>query len=133
MPDTDDALRAVVFESAKEHLTREVPVVPPSATVGEVRSGLAGRTFACASTIAVCRDGVLAGLLTLENLLSAPESARVEDLMDPDPPLVGPEADQEVAAWKAVQHELKPSPALRARQGCGRPRPRRARVSFPAA
>jgi magnesium transporter len=104
MPHTEDALPAVIFESAGEHLTREVPVVLPSATAGEARSILVGRTFACASTIAVCRDGLLAGLLAVEKLLAAPEGARIEDLMDMDPPVVAPETDQELAAWKAVQH-----------------------------
>jgi hypothetical protein len=52
--------------------------VLPSATAGEARSILVGRTFACASTIAVCRDGLLAGLLAVEKLLAAPEGARIE-------------------------------------------------------
>jgi magnesium transporter len=104
MQDADVGRGTVKFESAREHLTRKVPVALPTATAGEVRSALAGKAFEYAGAIAVCRDGVLAGILTLEKLLSAPASARVEELMDPDPPLVGPETDQEVAAWKAVQH-----------------------------
>jgi magnesium transporter len=40
----------------------------------------------------------------METLLAAADDATAGDLMDPDPPVVAPGIDQEVAAWKAVRH-----------------------------
>jgi magnesium transporter len=94
----------VVFETAGEHLCRNVPITTPEATAGEIRSMLIGRRYDCASGIAVCSGGRLVGLLAMEDILGAAEGARARELMDADPPIVGPGADQEHAAWKAVQH-----------------------------
>jgi magnesium transporter len=52
--------------------------------------------------IAVVEDGHLLGLVPIEDLLAAPDNAVAATLMDPDPPLVRPGVDQEVAATKAV-------------------------------
>jgi magnesium transporter len=54
--------------------------------------------------VAVCRGDRLEGLVPLEVVLAAPDGHRVGTLMDPDPPVVAPGTDQEVAAWKAVEH-----------------------------
>jgi magnesium transporter len=43
-------------------------------------------------------------LISIEKLLAAAPAALASDLMDSDPPLVAHGIDQEVAAWKAVQH-----------------------------
>jgi magnesium transporter len=95
---------AVLFETAAEHVAREVPVATPRETAGEVRRTLAGRRFESATHVAVCDGGRLVGVLRMEDLLAAPEDAPAASLMDPDPPVVAPGLDQEVAAWKAVQH-----------------------------
>ena len=51
-------------------------------------------------------SGRLVGLVSIERLLAADASARVEDIMDPDPPRVAPDADQERAARRMVdRHE----------------------------
>jgi magnesium transporter len=92
------------FENAEKHLSRDVPVVPPSATAAEIRASLSLRRFQSTAAIAVCEQGRLEGLLVLEEILPARDDARAAELMDRDPPVVGPETDQEVAAWKAVQH-----------------------------
>jgi magnesium transporter len=52
----------------------------------------------------VCENGRLLGLIKIEDLLAAPDEVLARDLMDAAPPVVGPGTDQEVAAWKAVQH-----------------------------
>lgn len=94
----------LVFETAAEHLSTRVPTVAPTATAEEVRRSLAGQRFDTVAEIAVCEDGRLKGLLSIEDLLAAPAGAVVAQLMDSDPPTVTPGVDQEKAAWKAVQH-----------------------------
>jgi magnesium transporter len=101
----EDELRPVVFETAEEHLTRNVPIVSPDATARQIWDSLVGRRYDCATDVAVCDDGRLRGLVTIERLLSAEPTARAAALMDPDPPAVRPGDDQEIAAWKAVQHD----------------------------
>lgn len=94
----------VTFEIASEHAVREVPIVAPSDHAGDARRALAERTFECASHIVVVYNGQFLGVLTIEDLLAAPADALMEDLMDRDAPVVAPGTDQEVAAWRAVQH-----------------------------
>ncbi|WP_245645952.1 magnesium transporter [Pseudonocardia acaciae] len=91
-------------ETAAAHLSANVPVVGPSARAGEVLDGLRGHRFDSASVVAVCTDGRLAGLVGIERLLAAPPTAPVTELMDPRPPMVGLDTDQERAAWQAVHH-----------------------------
>ena len=92
------------FETAAEHLTRNVPIASPLCTAKSIRESLAGKTFDTATEIVVCDDGRMSGLLAIESLLAAPDAALARDLMDDDPPLVEPGVDQEIAAWKAVKH-----------------------------
>ncbi|MEX1255719.1 MAG: magnesium transporter [Dehalococcoidia bacterium] len=96
-----DSLR---FETAAEHATKNVPVASPADLAGDLRRSLEGKSYATAASVAVCEDGRLAGMLRLEDLLAAPPDAIVGELMDREPPVVGPGVDQEVAAWRAVQH-----------------------------
>jgi magnesium transporter len=99
-----DAPPQVVFETAAEHLTSRVPIAAPTARAGEIRRSLEGRAFDTVAEIAVCEDGKLVGLLNVEDVLAAPEETLASQIMDPDPPVVAPGLDQELAAWKAVQH-----------------------------
>ncbi|MEX0799873.1 MAG: magnesium transporter [Dehalococcoidia bacterium] len=93
----------LVFETASEHLSSSVPVATPEARAGDLRRSLIGKRFETAANVAICEDGRLVGLLSLEALLAAAEDAPVAGLMDANPPVVAPGTDQEVAAWKAVQ------------------------------
>ncbi|HXG08490.1 MAG TPA: magnesium transporter [Gemmataceae bacterium] len=102
--DLSPPLHELVFETAAEHVSRRIAVVSPAATVEEVRRSLAGQRFDTVAEIAVCEDGRLKGLVSIEDLLAAPPEAVVAQLMDSDPPTVAPGLDQEKAAWKAVQH-----------------------------
>jgi magnesium transporter len=86
------------------HATADVPMARPGETVNDVLSAMRGRRFESASVVAVCDGPTLAGLVTIEALLSAVPGTRVDDLMDAAPPVLGPFTDQERAAWKAVQH-----------------------------
>jgi len=93
----------VIFETVEEHLCRNVPLAAPASTVGQIRRSLIGQRYDCATDVVLCENRRPVGLLSIEALLAAPEEAAARDVMDPDPPVVNPGADQEVAAWKAVQ------------------------------
>jgi magnesium transporter len=93
-----------ILETALQHVCCHVPIAEPDTSAGEIRARLVGSTFECASDVAVCRDGRLLGLLRIEDLFAAHTDTRVTALMDADPPTVTAGADQELAAWKAVQH-----------------------------
>jgi magnesium transporter len=69
---------------------------------GEVRSGLAGRTFASASEVAVLDGDRLLGLVPVERLLGAADETLLRDLAEAAVS-VSPEADLEIAARQAVQ------------------------------
>ena len=98
------AAPAVAFETAAEHLSTRVPIAAPTARAGDLRQGLQGRRFETVAEIAICEQGRLVGLLNIEDLLAAPDAALVSEVMRADPPVVAPGVDQEVAAWKAVEH-----------------------------
>ncbi|MBJ7330290.1 MAG: magnesium transporter, partial [Solirubrobacteraceae bacterium] len=88
---------------AAEHATSRVPFAAPEDRAGDLRAGLAGMRLDSANDIAVLADGRLAGILTIERLLAAPPDARIGELMDADPPSVGPGEAQERAAWTMVR------------------------------
>jgi magnesium transporter len=112
MPGMDAAPAAaapLLGPSIDDYVTADVPTCPPEATAGAIRTLLESRRWASANDVAVCRpDGPagqrLVGLVPIERVLAAPEDARADALMDPDPPVVAPGVDQERAAWKAVRH-----------------------------
>ncbi|MCX2932013.1 magnesium transporter [Mycobacterium sp. CVI_P3] len=89
---------------AMSHAARTVPIGAPDDTAGDTRAAMMGRTFDSVADIAVCRDGRLVGIVTMEALLAADEGTRLADLMDADPPAVGPHTDQEVASWTMLRH-----------------------------
>lgn len=96
------ALHELVFETAAEHVCRRVPIAAPEDRAESIRHQLLGRRFEAAGEIAICEGARLVGVLGLEELLAAPPDARARELMDPDPPVVAPGVDQEVAATRAV-------------------------------
>jgi magnesium transporter len=91
---------------AAEYATESIPVARRDQHVGEVRRELVGRAFRCAEDVVVLESGRLVGLVSIERLLAAGSNASIEDLMDPDPPKVAPDTDQERAARGMVdRHE----------------------------
>jgi magnesium transporter len=92
------------FETASEHVCRDVPLFGPGARAGEMRRALEARRFELVSHVAVCADGRLLGVIRAEDLLPADPEASAGSLMDADPPVVAPGLDQERAAWHAVKH-----------------------------
>ncbi|MBI2367570.1 MAG: magnesium transporter [Deltaproteobacteria bacterium] len=93
-----------VSETASEHVCRLVPVTSPETQIGELRESLEQVHFESATHIGVCDRDKFVGVLRVEDLFGAPPEAKVSEIMDADPPAVGPGVDQEKAAWKAVQH-----------------------------
>lgn len=92
------------LQPARDHASVDVPVVAPGLSKSGILRAMAGRKYASATHVAVCEDGVFRGIIRIEDLLSADEETRAADMMDPDPQIVASGMDQEVAAWKAVQH-----------------------------
>ena len=92
---------------AAELATESVPKARREQRIGEVREQIAGRQFRCAEDIAVLGTaGELLGMISIERLLAADANASVGEVMDPDPPVIGPDTDQERAARGMVEsHE----------------------------
>lgn len=93
----------LVFETAAEHASHRVPIAAPGARLADIRRAIEGQRFETATGIAVCEGPRLVGVISIERLLAGPPDALARDVMDPDPAVVAPGVDQEVAAWKAVQ------------------------------
>lgn len=87
------------------HLTTDVPVLAPELTAAAAREALVGHRFESASVITVCVDGILRGLVPIEDLLAARDEDTLASLMNPAPAVVPPGVDQEVAAFRAVTHD----------------------------
>ena len=94
--------------SFDEYLVSKVPLCTPTDRVSAVRNSLVGRAFECADEVVVCEtDDVpskLVGLIPMERLLAADGARTAGEIMDADPPIIGPDMNQERAAWKAVHH-----------------------------
>lgn len=94
----------VSFETAARQATSSVPVVAPGTSIDELRRWLAGRRFECAGHIVVCDAGRFLGVARVEDVLAADADLSLAEVMDPEPPVVGPGVDQERAAWRAVSN-----------------------------
>ncbi len=90
--------------TAAAHATINVPVAHPDSAVDDVLRDLRRRRFDSVAAVAVCVDDRLVGLATLDRVVSAPDGAVLADVMDPNPPVVGPHTDQERAVWRALHH-----------------------------
>ncbi len=82
-----------------------VPTASPDELVRELMSGLAGQKFDVAEEVVVLEDGVAIGLVTLESLLAFHDGQKVREIMEPDPPTVTEDTDQEVVAHRMVEHD----------------------------
>jgi magnesium transporter len=92
-------------EIALTHMSTQVPVAGPDETVGQIVGKLReAAPMETSADVAVVEDGRLLGLIPIELLLAAPDTAVGSSIMDSDPPVVGPGLDQEMAALKAVAH-----------------------------
>ncbi|WP_341360801.1 magnesium transporter [Georgenia sp. M64] len=100
-----DTQRATELGTAAQHASRNVPVARSTDTAGEVLAAMHGHRYDSAAVVALVDGDRLSGLVTLERLLAAPPETVLDQLMDPNPPVVTPSTAQERAAWLAVQHE----------------------------
>jgi len=102
---------------ATGYATDSVPVARRDQRAGEVREQLAGRAFRCAEDVVVLEAGKLAGLVSIERLLRAEADARVEEIMEHDPPAVAPHADLEQAIRGLVDRHERSLPVVDAEGG----------------
>ena len=100
----DPAAPPSTLEIAGELVAEGVPTCAPHDRVGEVRRGMIGRRFESLDAVAVLEAGRLVGLVRMVDLIAADGDDRIGARMDADPPRIGPGADQEIAAWRAVRH-----------------------------
>jgi magnesium transporter len=91
------------LDTAAALVCRNVPRFEPHTLLAEIRRSLRSTAYESVEDVAVCVGDQLLGLMRIEDVLTAPKDALASDIMDPDPPVVMPGVDQEVAAWKAVQ------------------------------
>lgn len=103
-PDLDINNGNNVFESALQHVTRKVPMARRQQTVAQLRAALLGGSYDCASHVVVCDGELFAGILRIEDLITAHDDNTVDALMDREVITVRPGVDQEKAAWHATQH-----------------------------
>jgi magnesium transporter len=89
-------------ETALRHASIHVPTAAPTDLVSNTLDNMRGKHFESATAVAVLEGDKLVGVAVIERLLAAAEGATLRDVMDPTPPVVAPDADQEHAAWQAV-------------------------------
>lgn len=107
--DDPDLLR----ETAAAHMVREIPRATRETTVDDALAALRGRHFACADTVFVTEDGGrLAGIVRLNDLLSAPGSATLGSIMEPEHDAVAPGDDQEQVALLAMNLRMIAVPVV---------------------
>ncbi len=103
-----DALLGV----AAEHTSRRVPRASPGQTVGEIRASLVGERFETANAVAVLEGERLVGIVPIASLLVAEAGTRIESLMDPNPPAISPDTDQERAAHEMSARGVTALPVI---------------------
>ena len=92
-------------ETALRHACTRVPTAAPTDPVAATLDRMRGKRFDSAAAVAVLERDRLVGVATIERMFAAPDGAAVGDVMDPTPPVVSPDTDQERAAWQAVQRD----------------------------
>ena len=97
------ASTSLAFGTTEEHAFTRVPSASPTSPVEEIRRSLLEDRYDSMTHVAILDGAKLAGVLTIENLFSAPKGSVAREVMDPDPPVVVRGTDQEVAAWQAVR------------------------------
>jgi magnesium transporter len=97
-----EAAPEALLGDAMRIVERDVPRATPDSRVGDVMRALHGRRYGTAAAIAVVEGERLEGLVSLERLLDAPVASKIAAIMDSAPPIVGPDTNQEAAAWTAI-------------------------------
>ena len=92
-----------LIEQASTHLSRNVPIAQTGQSVAECQRLLHSQRFEVVSHLIVCDGERFLGVVRIEDLLIAKVEQRIDQLLDRDAPTVGPEVDQEMAAWRAIR------------------------------
>jgi magnesium transporter len=95
--------------TAADHLLVSVPVLPSHATAAEARAAALANPDG-GWLYALDSSGALSGILSLTTLLALHESAPIAPHLEPPPPGVAADADQELVAMTAVRYSLAAIP-----------------------
>jgi magnesium transporter len=88
-----------------DHLVRNVATARSGEMVEAVRQRLIGEVFGCLENVHLLdASGCLIGLVPLTRLVAAPDGERIDELVDADLLVVGPELDQERLLTRAARH-----------------------------
>ena len=93
---------AALLGVAAEHATRRVPTAAPDDHVASVQRDLLEATYDAVEDVVVLEGGRVVGLVPIEILLRSPPGSRIATIMDPEPPVVGPDTDQTRVAHQMV-------------------------------
>ena len=105
--------RAVLHESAAQHLVRDVPTAFESASVGEVCELLRGDNLEPIDALYIVDEQTrLLGVVPFARLIAADSGQIVGELMSADIPTVFPETDQEHTASLALEWSITSVPVL---------------------
>lgn len=104
-------LQHLAQETAGAHLVTAIMRATPEQNAGRVRAALVDRTLQDTHLICVvdAQDRLL-GILTFANLFRLPAERLMGEAMQPHPPTVRPEEDQEKVASLALHHGLASVP-----------------------
>lgn len=90
--------------SAASHATMDVPLLSVGEPVGKVLARLRTRRFESIRDLPVCdSDRRVVGLVRIEDLLPASSDRTVDEMMDPEPPVMHDQEEEEVAASLAAR------------------------------
>lgn len=102
-----------LFETAAQHLVQNVPLARTCESVGAVIAQLSGNAFDSVEAVYITDEqGRLQGLVRLLDLLTAPQSQKLSEVMTFQPPTAHPQDDQEKVAGLAVRHGLIDVPVV---------------------
>ncbi len=86
-------------------VSNAVAVLGPDERCGQVRGRLVGQRYDTVRDLPVCdAERSVIGVVRIEDLLAADDATTIQEIMDPDPPVLARDTDREVAAWHAVRH-----------------------------
>jgi magnesium transporter len=107
------ASKPPLLETAAEHLVQRVPIAKAYESIGSVIDSLVGATFDSVDAIYIVDEvGCLWGLVRLLDLLRAPKSQKLGDIMTIQPPTAHPNDDQEHVAGLAVKYGISAVPII---------------------
>lgn len=96
-------LSDALSETALWHASSRVPTAGATDSVSATIEQMRGKRFDSAAAVAVLDGDRLVGIVAIERMFAAGPETLLRDLMDDHPPVVASGADQEHAAWHAVE------------------------------